>query len=102
MEITSETRDQIITVHVSGQVDEKGAETMKTSFSSLSLNGVNEVQVDFKNLTYIGSSGIGKLLLFYKNLGVQQIRLRVKNVPIPIYELMQELKLDTVFTIEKQ
>nr|MBF0223196.1 STAS domain-containing protein [Desulfobulbaceae bacterium] len=102
MEITTEASEQRLTVCISGQIDEKGAEAMKSSFSSLPLSGITEVQVDLKNLTYIGSSGIGKLLLFYKNLGVQQIRLRVTNVPPAIYELMQELKLDTVFTIERQ
>jgi anti-anti-sigma regulatory factor len=53
-------------------------------------------------MTYIGSSGIGKLLLFYKNLGVQQIRLTVTNVAPATYDLLHELKLNTVFTIEKQ
>ena len=101
MDITVEKQGSVAIVRVPGGIDEKGAEAMKQSFTSLSLAGINEVHVDFKNLTYIGSSGIGKLLLFYKNLGVQQIRLRVINVPQAVYSILQELKLDTVFTIEK-
>ncbi len=101
MEITTDTQGQILTIQVKGRVDEKGAEALKTSFGSLSLSGINEVQLDCRSLIYIGSSGIGKVLLFYKNLGVQQIRLRVTNVSPGIYDLFQELKLDTVFTIEK-
>ena len=101
MEITTDTQGQILTIHVNGRVDEKGAEALKTSFGSLSLSGINEVQLDCRNLIYIGSSGIGKVLLFYKNLGVQQIRLRVTNVSPGIYDLFHELKLDTVFTVEK-
>lgn len=101
MEISSEKQGQSAIVHVSGRIDEQGAESMKETFNAISLSGINEVVVDFKNLNYIGSSGIGKLLLFYKNLGVKQIRLRVTNVPPAIYELLSELKLHTVFTIEK-
>ena len=101
MEISTDTQGQTSVVRVSGRVDEQGAETMKASLGSLSLSGISEVQIDFKGLTYIGSSGIGKLLLFYKNIGVQQIRLKVINVPTQIYDLLLELKLNTVFTIEK-
>jgi len=102
MEITTETQGQTAIVHVSGKIDEAGAETLKGSFSSLSIKGIKEVQVDLKGMTYIGSSGIGKLLLFYKNLGVQQIRLRVTNVAPATYDLLNELKLNTIFSIEKQ
>jgi anti-anti-sigma factor len=101
MEITTETQGQTAIVHVQGKIDEAGAEAMKASFSSLSLAGIKDVQVDLKGMTYIGSSGIGKLLLFYKNLGVQHIRLSVTNVAPATYDLLHELKLDTIFTIEK-
>lgn len=102
MEISTQAQGQTAVIHISGRVDESGAETLKSCFGSLSLSGINTVQVNCQNLTYIGSSGIGKILLFYKNLGVQQILLKVTHVPPPIYDLLQELKLDTVFTIEKQ
>jgi anti-anti-sigma factor len=102
MEVTTETQGQTVIVQVRGKIDEAGAEAMKAGFNSLSLTGVKEVQVDLKGMTYIGSSGIGKLLLFYKNLGVQQIRLTVTNVAPATYDLLHELKLNTVFTIEKQ
>lgn len=101
MEIVTENRDQTVILRVNGRVDEKGAEELKNSFSALSLSGISQVHVDFQNLQYIGSSGIGKLLLFYKNLGVQHIQLRVINTPPAIHELMKELKLDTVFSIEQ-
>jgi len=102
MEITTETQGQTAIVHVQGKIDEAGAAALKESFCSLPLTGIQEVQVNLKSMTYIGSSGIGKLLLFYKNLGVQQIRLKVTNVAPATYDLLHELKLNTVFTIEKQ
>ena len=58
------------------------------------------VVVDFKAVTHIGSAGIGKLLVLYKDLAVYNAHLQLVNVPSPIYKMLCEMKLNGIFTIE--
>lgn len=101
MEIIVKQEGKTVVIELAGGIDEQGAEKLKESFASMSVRDVEGVTIQFNKVTYIGSSGIGKLLLFYKNLGVQHIPLRVTGVPGHIHELFLELKLDTIFQVEK-
>ena len=84
-----------------GNIDERGAEELKNHFKSLNISSVKEVIFDFANVNYIGSAGIGKLLLFYKDMALNGGKITIKNVSPSIYELFNVLKLDTIFTIIK-
>lgn len=53
-----------------GNIDERGAEDLKQRFRQLNISALKEVVFDFEGVGYIGSAGIGKLLLFYKDLAV--------------------------------
>ena len=80
-------------------IDEHGAEALKSRFRDLTVASLKEVVLDFKNVSHIGSAGIGKLLLFYKDLAVNDGILRVVNVSSSINELFRMLKLNTVFSV---
>jgi anti-sigma B factor antagonist len=82
---------------INGDIDEKGAEILKAKVKE--LDNVKEITIDLGGVGYMGSSGIGKLLLFYKKIGVQGGKIRVVNVRPDLYRLFQELKLDTIFTV---
>lgn len=87
-------------LEIIGDIDEKGAELLKAKLSELSQ--LKKVEIDFRNVGYIGSSGIGKLLLFYKNLAVHGGTMYVTNLQPDILRLFRELKLDTIFSIMAQ
>ena len=99
IEVAREGTRAVVTVR--GAIDEGGAEVMRQHFSEL-LQGetVEEVVLDMAGVSRIGSSGIGKILLFYKNLGLRGGRLVVRNLETHLYELFRELKLDTLFTVQ--
>ncbi len=84
-----------------GDIDESGAEHLKHRFRELNFSLLKEVSFDFRKVTHIGSAGIGKLLLFYKDLALNGGRIRIENVSESVYELFRILKLDTIFTISK-
>ncbi|MEW6428656.1 MAG: STAS domain-containing protein [Thermodesulfobacteriota bacterium] len=98
-EIKAQINGEAATVHISGNVDERGAEALKGQFTALPVAKLKEVVVDMGAVQNIGSSGIGKLLLFYKTLAVGGSSLRVINLPPHLHELFLELKFDTLFTI---
>ena len=101
MEIDIALHGDSAVITLAGTIDEQGAEDLKKAFASLELEGLREVTVDFHGVDYIGSSGIGKLLLFYKNLGVHGGRLAAVGLSDPIFELFRELKLDTIFSVQR-
>ncbi len=88
-----------VTFHVSGVVDEHGSAALKTSFEGITVNGLDEVVFDFQNVSYIGSAGLGKLLLFYKKLSIENVNMRVNTVAGTVRDILMELKLNTLFTI---
>ena len=86
---------------ISGGIDEHGAEDLKSKFNELSMDSIKEVIFDFSRVDHIGSAGIGKLLLFYKNLAINGGKLRIINPSDTINELFNVLKLNAIFAISR-
>ena len=84
-------------IEIIGDIDEKGAEILKAKL--LEMNQLKTVEIDFNHVGYIGSSGIGKLLLFYKNVAVHGGKMSITNLQPDLFRLFKELKLDTIFSI---
>ncbi|MDD5167810.1 MAG: STAS domain-containing protein [Syntrophales bacterium] len=85
-------------IEVIGDIDEKGAEVFKEKLNQ--FTALKEIVIDFNSVKYVGSSGIGKLLLFYKKTAVHGGKMSVINVNPDLFRLFQELKLDTIFPIK--
>lgn len=100
LNITVNEEDSQCRILMEGDVDAHGAEEMKKRFHELPHRRLHRVVVDFKAVTHIGSAGIGKLLVLYKDLAVYNARLHLVNVPGPIYKMLCEMKLNGIFTIE--
>ncbi|MEW6501381.1 MAG: STAS domain-containing protein [Thermodesulfobacteriota bacterium] len=99
MEIATEQSNGRARLRIKGNIDEKGAEALKAEIGRLNLESLSEVAIDLREVKYIGSSGIGKILLLYKHLTAKDGALRVENASANVYELFKELKLDTIFPV---
>jgi anti-sigma B factor antagonist len=86
-------------MEVSGSVDIPGAEYLKKSLTKVLESDSSEVIVDFKEVSFIGSSGIGKLLLFYKNFTAKGGKITIINLNKEISMLFKAIKLDKLFNI---
>lgn len=84
---------------LAGKIDEKAAEQLKERFYTLPLTEIHEVVFDFKDVPHIGSAGIGKLLLFYKDIATANGTMRVENTQPAVYDLIKLVKLDSVFPV---
>ena len=82
-----------------GEIDELAAEELKKRLRDIALTVPQRVEIDFAGVTHIGSAGIGKLLVFYKDLAIHGAVLALVRVPAPIYHLFREMKLDSIFSI---
>jgi anti-anti-sigma factor len=86
-------------LEIEGDIDERGAEELRKLFEQLDQAALKDVTLDFARVTHIGSAGIGKLLLFYKDVAAAGGRIRLVNVPPSLLDLFRELNLHTLFTI---
>jgi len=100
MELKVTPQDDKARVEIAGNIDERGAEEMKRRFLDLDLASLKEVILDFSGVTFIGSSGIGKLLLLYKNLATHGGEMSIENMPKDIYTMFKVVKLDKIFTLQ--
>lgn len=89
------------TVYISGSVDIPGAESLKKTFNQIveATPQPKEVWVDFGEVNFIGSSGIGKLLLFYKKFTSKGGKVLIVNLNKEITALFKAIKLDKLFNI---
>lgn len=101
MDLSIAQHENSIIITIVGNIDEYGAQTLKETFLSAYESSIKTVVFDFKNVDHIGSAGIGKLLLIYKNVGINGGKIRIENTPKTIYDFLLMLKLDSVFSIER-
>jgi anti-sigma B factor antagonist len=88
-------------IAISGEIDERGAEELKKRFREVQSSQCRRVTIDFKGISHIGSAGIGKLLVLYKDLAVRGAALQLVNVSRTIYRLLCEMKLNAIFSISE-
>ncbi len=101
MEILVDKKGTQTRFTVKGEIDERGAEILKNRFQEINRSSMKQLIFDFKDVNYIGRSGIGKLLLFYKDLAPSGGSILIENVSDEIYELLMDLDLNTIITITK-
>ncbi len=101
MELSVNRQGESARFSIAGNIDEQGAEELKRKFKEMNTASMKEIVFDFRGVNHIGSAGIGKLLLFYKDLALNDGTLRIENASQTIYELFTVLKLDSIFSISK-
>lgn len=86
-------------VHLSGRIDKLGAESLQQALDQVASGKPQEVVLDFEGVNFIGSSGIGKLLIFGREMISQGGRVKVVNLTREIKTLFASAKLDKLFNI---
>jgi anti-sigma B factor antagonist len=88
-----------VVMTISGTIDIPGAENMKKTLSQISDEETGNITMDFKEVTSIGSSGIGALILFHKKFTSKGQGVKIININKEIRSLFKIIKLDTIFDI---
>lgn len=99
MEIKETLEGKALVLTLSGHIDESGAEKLKEKFSSLKKNKPETILINFSNVSHIGSAGIGKLLLLYKDVAIYGGKITITGLSSELKSIFVNLKLDTVFTL---
>ena len=77
MEFQVSEKNGLVNVTIIGAVDNENAEDLKQEFQQLLSANFNEAVFDLTYVPFITSSGIGKFLIFYKNIVAKGKKMRI-------------------------
>lgn len=100
MEFKKKNMGGKIYVEIIGGIDNDGSEELKNNFNSILGSEFDEVELDMYNVPFITSSGIGKLLLFYKNVVAKGKKMKIVRINEELFDLFKSIKLDKLIPME--
>ncbi|MEJ2635990.1 MAG: STAS domain-containing protein [Calditrichia bacterium] len=101
MELNISQKNGAVNISIIGAVDNENAEELKDQFQELLEKNFHEAIFDLTFVPFITSSGIGKFLIFYKNIVSKGCKMRIKGINDSLLDLFRSIKLDQLFPIEK-
>jgi stage II sporulation protein AA (anti-sigma F factor antagonist) len=100
MSSTVEINGNVARIVLAGALDFSTQEEIHTAHNqALTASGVQEIQVDFRDVTFVDSSVIRALLQIRKKAAAQGKSLILTNCHAPIMEIFIVGGFDRVFTI---
>ena len=97
MKIDKIKKEKKLTLAVSGSVDAKTAETFYNAVKE-SINGVEQLTVDFKGLEYLSSAGL-RVLLDAQKIMNKQGKMKIINCNDDIMEIFKITGFDEILNI---
>ena len=101
MKVISEIRGDTLFVKIIGGVDTSAAEILKSKLKEIILQKPQKVVLDLSMVPTMGSSGIGKILMFFKSLKEGNSIFEIKGIHENLYSFFKVIKLDKLFPISQ-
>ncbi|MBO4468438.1 MAG: anti-sigma factor antagonist [Clostridia bacterium] len=93
---------EVITAHLSGEIDHHSALGLRRAIdSSIELNMPSLVILDFERVSFMDSSGIGLIMGRYKNLSKRGASLNICGVNPRLYKMMHLSGIERIVRIDK-
>ena len=96
MEIIKTVKENVLNVALSGRLDTTTAPKLE---EELKLDGISELNFDFKSLDYISSAGLRVLLAAQKTMN-KQGSMKITHVNADIMEVFEITGFSDILTIE--
>lgn len=100
MEIQVSENCKITTVKLKGDIFVEQGEELLEVFNGIIEKSPKEVVIDLNELKSITSSGIGKIVLLYKEMNKKGGKVRITGVNETIMQIFKIVKLDRLVEIE--
>ena len=102
MPVRIENKDGIITAFIMGDIDHHSANAIRETIDFSLESSLPEILVlDFKDVTFMDSSGIGLVMGRYKLMQSMDGELRIQNVSSHMKKVMRLAGLDKLATFDK-
>jgi anti-anti-sigma factor len=102
MELNVKRKGSRVRFEIYGIIDEQGVEALTKRFYELDSATVKELVLDFGNVGYICSSGVCKVLMFYRELTSNGSKFHIENDTGIVHEVFTLARLNMVFSINKK
>ncbi len=102
MSVKIEFSDNTVIAYLEGELDHHTAKPMREEIdAAVESNTPKLLVLDFKDITFMDSSGIGLVMGRYKLVSKYNAKLTITNPSPQIYKVMQLAGLSRLATIEK-
>jgi len=99
MDVTTKMTGETLHITVSGAVDTTAAEILRSELTKATVHKPQKVVMNLTLVPTMGSSGIGKILMFFKSLDSSKISFEIKGIHENVYSIFKAVKLDKLFPI---
>ena len=99
MQIRQEEKSGILICYMVGEIDINTSPQVKKTFDKLIGTKKDKVILNFKNVSYVDSSGLATLVEILKGLRSYGGKLKLTNLSTKVKNLFEITKLDRLFDI---
>lgn len=101
MNLQINVSDELVMVYLTGEIDHHSAREIREEIDrSVESNRPHTLVMDFKNVGFMDSSGIGLVMGRYKLMQTMDGEVRINHTPNHIKKVMKLAGLDKLATIE--
>ena len=94
--------DDTVNIYIEGIIDATTSSDLNIKFQEIMSNpSIKNVNLDLKNVESINSSGIGKILRFYKYIDGIGGEFKIVHVSNRLFEIFKDINLDKIISISK-
>lgn len=102
MSVKMDVSGEVVTAYLDGELDHHTAREMREEIdSAIERNMPSMVVLDFRDISFMDSSGIGLVMGRYRKLQQTGAELHVINTPPHIYKVMRLAGLERLAKIDK-
>ncbi|MDZ7342744.1 MAG: STAS domain-containing protein [candidate division KSB1 bacterium] len=98
-EVTKKDHDDIVVLYIKGYLDAHTAPVLENQLQSLTEEQRYKIVVNFKDLAYISSAGLGVFMGFIENIREHQGDIKLTNMNPKIYRVFDLLGFPTIYDI---
>ena len=103
MPVKIDKKGEVVTAYLSGELDHHTAKAMRESIdSAIELNMPTLLIIDFTDISFMDSSGIGLVMGRYRLLSRTGAELHISGASPQIYKVMQLAGIERLAKLEKK
>lgn len=101
MSVEINVTGEVVTAHLGGELDHHTAREMRKAIdNAIELNMPTLLILDFKDVSFMDSSGIGLVMGRYRNLVKSGAELHITEAPPQIYKMMKLAGIEKLAKLE--
>jgi anti-anti-sigma factor len=99
MDIQTKYKDKTAYMKVDGIINSENAYVFQDELQKVLKSNAKVLEIDLSECRNISSTGIGRLLLFYKEFMTRSGEIEIVKCSPTIYELFTMIKLNQLFSV---